>query len=62
MNTIGLIFFILFLFLILLFIIYNIYFRTSKKNECISPCRMYGCCSDKITPKLDEDGSNCRGF
>ncbi len=24
--------------------------------------RRYGCCEDKLTPKLDPFGSNCRGF
>jgi len=22
----------------------------------------WGCCNDKLTPKLDDFGSNCRGF
>lgn len=27
-------------------------------------CRLkrFGCCNDKITARLDQDGTNCRGF
>ena len=30
------------------------------KDEC--KYNRYGCCNDKLTTKLDQDGTNCRGF
>lgn len=33
---------------------------TNIKTEC--KYRRWGCCNDKLTPKLDPDGTNCRGF
>ncbi len=30
------------------------------KDECIY--NRYGCCNDKLTTKLDQKGTNCRGF
>ena len=24
--------------------------------------KRFGCCDDKLTTKLDQDGTNCRGF
>jgi hypothetical protein len=55
--------------LLFIFIIYKIYyaykysnheFNTIKKIQCLDT--RFGCCKDKITPKLDENGTNCRGF
>jgi uncharacterized protein YneF (UPF0154 family) len=33
---------------------------TNIHNGCLYT--RYGCCNDKLTPKLDPFGSNCRGF
>jgi hypothetical protein len=33
---------------------------TNIQNGCLY--NRYGCCNDKLTPKLDQFGSNCRGF
>jgi len=33
---------------------------TNIETDC--KYRRFGCCKDKITPKLDFMGSNCRGF
>lgn len=30
------------------------------KNGCLY--KRWGCCPDKLTTKLDPEGSNCRGF
>jgi len=42
---------------------YNTY-QPSKTLEINDNClyRRFGCCKDKLTPKLDDNGSNCRGF
>ncbi len=59
------------LFLILLIIIlcilyqiyrfYNPYFPYDEKmNNC--QWSRWGCCKDKITPKYDQQGTNCRGW
>lgn len=61
---------ILIILLLLLFIkMLNKYYSNSICNEIkftnIDPNCIYkrwGCCNDKITPKLDQEGSNCRGF
>ena len=37
----------------------NIEFSNIETN-CLY--RRWGCCNDKITPKYDDKGSNCRGF
>ena len=37
----------------------NVIFSDIKTN-CLY--NRYGCCNDKLTPKLDPWGSNCRGF
>jgi uncharacterized protein YxeA len=29
-------------------------------DDCLY--KRFGCCNDKLTPKLDQNGSNCRGF
>ena len=33
---------------------------TNINTDC--KYRRFGCCQDKLTPKLDFMGSNCRGF
>jgi len=58
---------IIFVILILLIFLYIM-----KKDMCIEKefsnietnClyRRWGCCNDKITPRLDPEGTNCRGF
>jgi hypothetical protein len=58
-------FIILFLILIIIIlgIFYHIYLNNNENNfdtNCIN--KRYGCCNDKITPKLDQEGTNCRGF
>jgi len=59
------------IFLMLLFIIYFIGVKlnndikdTIENNNKQTSCyyRRWGCCGDKLTPKLDPQGSNCRGF
>jgi len=55
------------LFFILLFIILMIYLiilinQQSKKKILTCFDKRFGCCSDNYTPKLDINGSNCRGF
>lgn len=34
--------------------------NSTIKTDCYH--RRWGCCPDKLTPKLDPQGSNCRGF
>ena len=48
--------------LYLLYIYYNIndVEFTDIRHGCLY--NRYGCCNDKLTPKLDPFGSNCRGF
>jgi hypothetical protein len=63
------IFFILLIFILLLLFIYilkkyilqnnNVQFSDINDN-CLYT--RFGCCKDKLTPKLDIFGSNCRGF
>jgi hypothetical protein len=52
-------------------ILYSVYYKTlpnriNKEEHKIGyyDCKKskYGCCNDKITPKYDDKGSNCRGF
>ena len=31
-----------------------------KKASCLY--KRFGCCPDKLTARLDQDGTNCRGF
>jgi hypothetical protein len=55
---------------VILFLIIFIYFLTQKKKKKIvfsdvnEGClyKRFGCCNDKLTTKLDQDGTNCRGF
>ena len=49
----------------LLYLLYLDYIQqnptfTDIQNGCLY--NRYGCCNDKLTPKLDSMGSNCRGF
>jgi hypothetical protein len=65
------------IFLIIIIILISIYFIVkilrilyTKNNikqaqdKIKKDCRLtrWGCCNDRLTPKLDQDGSNCRGF
>ena len=62
--------FILFILIILiLFIVYNtINSIKYNNNEIDNMIKLncldtrFGCCNDKITPRLDQHGTNCRGF
>jgi hypothetical protein len=40
----------------------NIYFPEFSDIKTNCKYRRWGCCKDNITPKLDQDGTNCRGF
>lgn len=42
------------------FIIENNIQYTTMKTGCLY--KRWGCCPDKLTTKLDPQGSNCRGF
>ena len=50
------------------YLIYLIYLNNNTNNPTFTDIHngclynRYGCCNDKLTPKLDEFGSNCRGF
>ncbi len=53
--------------LILLYIFYQIYRFYNPYfpyDEKLDNCKWtrWGCCNDKITPKYDIDGSNCKRF
>lgn len=55
------------LILILLFsilLIYLLSLANQESNKQLLTCfnKRWGCCSDNYTPKLDIQGSNCRGF
>ena len=59
--------YIILLLIIILFIIYFImWYRANTiifsniSDNCLDT--RWGCCNDKLTPKLDDFGSNCRGF
>ena len=59
--------YIILLIIIILIIIYFImWYRANTvvfsdiSNNCLDT--RWGCCKDKLTPKLDNDGTNCRGF
>jgi hypothetical protein len=61
-----LIFFLVILYFIV-YIIYILYLKYEiKENEDAvqKNCKLtrWGCCPDKLTPRLDPDGTNCRGF
>ena len=62
-------FFSIFLIIIVLFILYKILYYNKHNNSEIIPITKlncldtrFGCCNDKITPRLDQRGTNCRGF
>ena len=63
MNIIIIITIIILFFIILLSFIY--YFYNINKQPTFSNIndnclyRRFGCCNDKLTPKLDQDGTNC---
>jgi hypothetical protein len=53
--------------LIISFILYvrdNIIHHNIVFSDIDPNCRLkrFGCCNDKITARLDQDGTNCRGF
>lgn len=52
--------------LIILFLGYYFYIINKEPDfsDINDDCRYkrFGCCNDKLTPKLDQDGTNCRGF
>jgi hypothetical protein len=62
-------FFISLIMIIIIVIIVLVIYFYSRKDEiqftdintgCLY--RRFGCCNDKLTPKLDQEGTNCRGF
>lgn len=58
---------IIFVIILLVIFIYLITKDFSKKivfSDIKDGClyRRFGCCNDKLTAKLDQDGTNCRGF
>ena len=59
---------ILIIILIILILLLAYYFYTIKKEPDFSDIndgclyKRFGCCNDKLTPKLDQVGTNCRGF
>lgn len=54
--------------IIIVIIVLVIYFYSRKDEiqftDINTGClyRRFGCCNDKLTPKLDQEGTNCRGF
>ena len=73
MNIFLIILIILFLVIFILFILYWFYSKNSindnnRDNPIFSDIKTsclydrFGCCNDHITPRLDQQGSNCRGF
>ncbi len=68
MSADLLIFFIIIIIILSLILFYYIYetslinyeYNTIKETECKDT--RWGCCDDKLTPKYDDQGSNCRGF
>ena len=48
----------------ILYILYLKYKILQEQNKVEKDCKItrWGCCNDDLTPKLDIDGSNCRGF
>ena len=62
--------FIFFIILIIFIIIYLTYIYYNNNNNDIhfteinDNClyKRFGCCGDRLTPRLDQDGTNCRGF
>ena len=65
MNIFIIIFIII---LIVIFILTGYYLYTTYKGPQFSDIndsclyRRFGCCGDMLTPKLDQEGTNCRGF
>ena len=58
-------FLILFLAIIIIIIVYIIYINrpiefTDIQTSCLY--KRWGCCNDKLTPRLDPEGTNCKGF
>lgn len=45
-------------------ILYTKYKIKQVQDKVKKDCKLtrWGCCNDRLTPKLDQDGSNCRGF
>jgi hypothetical protein len=64
MLDILIIIFIIILIIIIILFASNKSFNSNNSNKHNISCywRRWGCCNDKITPKLDIFGSNCRGF
>jgi uncharacterized protein YxeA len=55
----------IFIILVILAIIGYYSYNKSEFNEVIeADCKYkrWGCCNDKLTTRLDQDGTNCRGF
>lgn len=54
--------------IIIIFALLGYYFYTINKKPDFSDIndncmyKRFGCCNDKLTPKLDQGGTNCRGF
>jgi predicted Holliday junction resolvase-like endonuclease len=64
-------FFLIIIFIIILYyiiyIIYIIYLKNKIKeqqNAVQENCKLtrWGCCNDKLTTRLNSNGTNCRGF
>ena len=58
-------YFMLSIILFSIIIIYLIFHKfNNNNNDILNGClyNRYGCCTDKLTPKLDQNGTNCRGF
>lgn len=68
MNIFINIFLIAIIIILCFFVFYYVYmsslvnheYNTIKKKECKD--MRWGCCPDELTPKYDENGTNCRGF
>jgi flagellar basal body-associated protein FliL len=54
--------------ILIILLLLGYYFYTINKEPDFSDinddCRYkrFGCCKDKLTPRQDQDGTNCRGF
>ncbi len=59
-SLVLLLLFILFYILYQVYLFYNPYFPYDERLDNCKWSR-WGCCIDKITPKYDQDGTNCRG-
>lgn len=61
---------IVFILILLYFTIYMIYifykkYQIQKNEDAVKKnCKLtrWGCCKDRLTPRLDPNGTNCRGF